>query len=108
MKLNPGKCAFVVSSGKFLGFTVSQSEIEANPKKIKVIIEMKPPKTVKEVHGLTGRVTALNRFVSRSIDKCLPFFRVLKKAFDKTDKCQKSFNELNAYLASPPLLSPSK
>jgi hypothetical protein len=69
---------------------------------------MKPPKMVKEVHGLTGRVAALNRFVSKSIDKCLPFFRVLKKAFDETDKCQKSFNELNAYLASPPLLSPSK
>ena len=49
MKLNPGKCAFGVSSGKFLGFMVSQRGIEANPDKIKAILEMAPPKTVKEV-----------------------------------------------------------
>ena len=34
MKLNPSKCAFGVSSGKFLGFMVSQRGIEANPDKI--------------------------------------------------------------------------
>ena len=34
MKLNPSKCAFGVSSGKFLGFMVSQRGIEANPNKI--------------------------------------------------------------------------
>ena len=34
MKLNPLKCAFGVASGKFLGFTVNQRGIEANPEKI--------------------------------------------------------------------------
>ena len=42
------------------------------------------------------------------MDKCLPFFKTLKKAFEWTDKCQKAFEELEAYLASPLLLSPSK
>ena len=56
MKLNPSKCAFGVYSGKFLGFMVSQRGIEANPEKIKVILEMQPPKTTKEVQRLTGRV----------------------------------------------------
>ena len=87
MKLNPSKCAFGVLSGKFLGFMVSYRGIEANPDKIQAILDMKPPQNLKEVQSLTGRVAALNKFVSKSTDKCLPFFRVLKKAFEWTDDC---------------------
>jgi hypothetical protein len=107
MKLNPAKCVFGVTSSKFLGFMVSQRGIEANPDKIKVILEMSPPKTIKEVQSLTGKAAALNRFVSRSTNKCLPFFRTLRKAFQWTEECQKAFEELKVYLSSPPLLSPS-
>ena len=67
---------------------VSPRGIEANPDKIKAILGMQPPKTTKEVQRLTGRVAALNRFMSQSTDKCLPFFRTLKKAFVWTDECQ--------------------
>ena len=49
MKLNPSKCAFGVTVGKFLGFMVSQKGIEVNPKKVRAITELAPPKTVKEV-----------------------------------------------------------
>ena len=108
MKLNPGKCAFGVMTGKFLGFMVSQRGIEANPDKIRAIMEMKPPKNRKEVQSLNGKVAALNRFVSRATDKCLPFFRTLKKSFEWTDECQQAFEELKAYLSAPPLLSPSQ
>ena len=69
---------------------------------------MSPPKNVKEVQSLNRRVTTLNRFVSRATNKCLPFFRILRKAFEWTDESQKAFEELKAYLAFPPLLSPSK
>ena len=48
MKLNPSKCAFGVSSGKFLGFMVSQRGIEANPNKIQAILDIEPPKKSKE------------------------------------------------------------
>ena len=108
MKLNPGKCAFGVTAGKFLGFMVSQRGIEANPDKIRAIMEMKPPRSVKEVQSLSGKVAALNRFVSRAMEKCLPFFRTLKKSFEWTDECQQAFEELKAYLSTPPLLSPSQ
>ena len=81
MKLNPSKCIFGVVSGKFLGFMVSQKGIEANPEKVQAIINMASPRTVKEVQKLTGRIVALNRFVSRATDKCLPFFKTLKQAF---------------------------
>ena len=107
MKLNPSKCAFGVSSGKFLGFMVSQSGIEANPDKIQAILDMEPPKNIKEVQSLTGRVAALNRFVFKVTNKCLPFFKILRKAFDWTDQCQKAFQDLKVYLTTAPLLSPS-
>ena len=81
MRLNPSKCVFGVVSGKFLGFMVSQRGIEANPEKVRAIIEMASPRTVKDVQKLTGRIAALNRFVSKATDKCLPFFKTLKQAF---------------------------
>ena len=108
MKLNPSKCAFGVSSGKFLGFIVSQRGIEANPKKVRAILEMRSLRTTKEVQSLTGRVAALNRFVSKATDKCLPFFKTLKKAFAWTGECEAAFQELKHYLSNPPLLSPSQ
>ena len=108
MKLNPNKCVFGVSSGKFLGFMVSQRGVKANLDKIQAILEINPPKNVKEVQSLYRRVAALNKFVSRAMDKCLPFFKILKKVFEWTNECQRAFKELKAYLAFPPLLSPSK
>ena len=80
MRLNPEKCTFRVEAGKFLGFMVSQRGIEINPKKIQAIREMTSPKSVKDIQRLTGRVAALNRFISRSADKCLPFFKLLKNS----------------------------
>ena len=61
---------------------VSQRGIEANPDKIRAIVEMVPPKNVKEVQNLNSKVAALNRFVSRATDKYLPFFCMLKKSFE--------------------------
>ena len=84
LKLNLVKYLFGVSLGKFLGFMVSQRGIEANPVKIRAILDMTSPKTVKEVQRLTRRVVALNRFVSKATDKCLPFFKTLKQVFHWT------------------------
>ena len=107
MKLNPSKCVFGVTARKFLGFMVSQRGIEVNPEKVRAILELEPLRTVKAVQSLNGKVAALNRFVSIATDKCLPFFRVLRKSFEWTDDCQKAFEDLKKYLLSPPLLSPS-
>ena len=70
MKLNPTKCAFGVSAGKFLGFIVNSRGIEANPFKIKAMLDMQPPSNTKEIQRLIGRIVALSRFVSRSSEKC--------------------------------------
>ena len=108
MKLNLNKCVFGVTAGNFLGFMVSQKGIEVDPKKIQAIMELAPPKMVKEVQSLNGKVVALNRFLSRATDKYLSFFRTLKKSFEWTTECQQAFEDLKVYLSSPPLLSPSK
>ena len=108
MKLNPSRCVFRVIAEKFLGFMVSKRGIEVNSEKVRAIMELGPPRTVKEVQSLNGKIAALNRFVSKATDKCLPFFRTLRKSFEWTDECQKAFEDLKKYLSSPPLLSPSK
>ena len=102
MKLNPTKCAFGVSIRKFLGFIVNNCGIEANPDKIKVVLNMQPPSNTKEIQRLTGRIVALSRFVSRSNDKCQPFFQVLKKAFHWDARCEEAFSTLKTYLSFPP------
>ncbi|GKV45985.1 hypothetical protein SLEP1_g53009 [Rubroshorea leprosula] len=80
MRLNPAKCIFGVESRKFLSFMVSRRGIKVNPKKIKAVAEMEPPKSVKDIQRLTGRVAALHRFISKSADKCLPFFKIMRSA----------------------------
>ena len=85
MKLNPSKCVFGVTARKFLGFMVSQRGIEVNPEKVWAIMELGQPRTVKEVQSLNGKIAALNRFVSKATDKCLPFFYTLRKSFEWTD-----------------------
>ena len=80
LKLNPEKCVFGVPSGKLLGFLVSQRGIEANPDKIKAIEQIEAPKRIKDVGRLAGCVAAMGRFISKSAERTLPFFKILKKA----------------------------
>ena len=109
MKLNPAKCAFRVSAGKFLGFIVNNRGIKANPDKIKAVLDMPPPTNIKEVQRLTGRIVALSRFVPKASDKCQPFFQVLKKAFQWDAHYEEAFIALKTYLSSPHILvSPSE
>ena len=108
MKLNPSKCTFGVTAGKFLRFIVYQRGIEINPDKIQAIMEIAPPRNIKEVQSLNGKVATLNRFMLRATNRCLPFFYTIKKSFECTAKCQQAFEDLKAYLSSLPLLSPSK
>jgi len=105
MKLNLANCAFGVSSGKFLGFMVSQRGIEANPEKVSAVLGMQSPQTTKQLQQLTRRIAALNRFISQSTDKCLPFFKILKKAFEWNSECEEAFEKLKEYLTNPALLS---
>ncbi|XP_021817131.1 uncharacterized protein LOC110759386 [Prunus avium] len=108
MRLNPTKCVFGVSSGRFLDFMISQRGIEANPDKIKAIINMEVLKTQKDIQSLTGRVATLTRFISKATDKCAPFFKALKEGkhhIEWTAECDKKFQDLKDYMGRAPLLS---
>ena len=107
MKLNPAKCTFGVTSGEFLGYIVTKRGIEANPKQIRAILELPSPKNAREVQRLTGRIAALNRFIARSTDKCLPFYNLLKRRekFSWDEASEKAFAELKQYLTTPPVLA---
>ena len=75
MKLNPAKCAFGVSAGKFLGFIVNNRGIEAKPDKIKIVLNMLPPSNIKDIQRLIKIIVALSCFVSRASDKVGLSFR---------------------------------
>ncbi|KAM2704946.1 hypothetical protein EV1_034216 [Malus domestica] len=108
MRLNPNKCAFDIGSSKFLGFMISQRGIEANPEKIKVILDMKEPVTSKYIQSLTGKVAALTRFISKATDKCAYFYKALKgskKYSTWTDECVEAFKNLKDYMSKAVLLS---
>ncbi|XP_056691954.1 uncharacterized protein [Spinacia oleracea] len=110
MKLNPTKCSFGVSAGKFLGYIVTQRGIEASPDQVRAIINIQSPRNIKEVQRLTGRVAALNRFISRSSDKCRLFYDVLRKnkGFNWSDDHETALQNLKKYMMSPPLPSKAK
>ena len=79
LQLNASKCSFGEGSGKFLGYMVTHRGIEVNPDQIRAIHSLQPPRNPKEVQKLTGMIAALNRFISRSADRCRPFFLLLHK-----------------------------
>ena len=68
---------------------------------------MSSSRNIHEVWQLIGRITALNRFVSKSADKGLLFFKILRKnkAFEWTDESEMAFQQLKEYLGSSPLLT---
>ena len=93
LRLNPEKCVFGVPSGKLLGFLVSHTGIEANPKMVKAIEEMSPPQTLKEMQKLAGCVTSLGCFMSKLGERALPFFKLMKKKgpFEWTPEADQAF-----------------
>ena len=107
LRLNASKCTFGVGLGKFLRYMVTHRGIEVNLNQIKAINNLQPPQNPKEVQKLTGMMAALNRFISRSADRCRPFFLLLHKwkEFEWTDECIVAFQKLKQYLSCPPIMS---
>ncbi|KAH7841594.1 hypothetical protein Vadar_031881 [Vaccinium darrowii] len=107
LKLNASKCAFGVSSEKFLGHLVTKRGIEANPNQITALQNLQSPRTTREVQRLTRMAATLNHFISKSSDRYRPFFQLLKKRerYEWGAEQERAFQELKAYLSSPPLLS---
>ena len=79
VRINLVKCAFKVINKKFLGFMLTKRGIKINPTKCKAILEMRSPTIVKKVQRSNGQIVALSRFMSKSTERCLSFYKILKR-----------------------------
>jgi len=106
MRLNPEKCKFGVQAGKFLGFHLTERGIEANPDKCRAFAELSTHKTKKCIQTLNGILTSLSRFVAKSAQHALPFFKHLRKEtmFEWKAECETALKHLKNALSQPPIL----
>nr|GEV91930.1 hypothetical protein [Tanacetum cinerariifolium] len=112
MKLNPKRCSFGVKEGKFLGYMVTSEGIRDNPKKTNAVADMQSSKTLKEMQSLSGKLASLNRFLSRSAERTMPFFDTLKNItkenkddFHWTEAAEQAFQELKTVIMELPTLT---
>ncbi|GKB98784.1 putative nucleotidyltransferase, ribonuclease H [Tanacetum coccineum] len=113
MKLNPKKCSFGMEEGKFLGYIVTSEGIRANPDKTKAVMDMPSPKTLKQMQSLSGKLAALNSFLSKSAERSLPFLDTLKKCTNKkdfrwTEAAEAAFLEMKKLVSELPTLTTPK
>ena len=108
LRLNSKKCTFRETFGKLLGYMVSERGIEADPDKIRAILDMPAPRTEREIRGFLGRLQYISKFIARLTDICEPIFQILRKSQPTVwdDQCQRAFERIREYLLSPLVLAP--
>ncbi|GJU59699.1 reverse transcriptase domain-containing protein [Tanacetum coccineum] len=109
MKLNPKKCTFGIEEGMFLGYKVSTRGLKVCPDKVDAVLSLPSPKCLKDVQKLNGKLASLNRFLAKSAEKSLPFFKTLKKCTKKSDFCwtaeaEEAFKQMKRLIAELPML----
>ena len=84
---------------------VTQRGIEANPLQLKAILQSPAPRSKKEIQQLTGRLAALDRFISRFTDRLKPFFTTLRGASraEWDEECHRALVAIKQYLTEPPI-----
>ncbi|GJR36598.1 reverse transcriptase domain-containing protein [Tanacetum coccineum] len=110
MKLNPKKCTFGMQEGMFLGYKVSTNGLRACPEKADAVLSLPSPRCIKDVQKLNGKLASLNRFLSKSAEKSLPFFKTLKKCTKKSDfqwtpEAEEAFKQMKKLIAELPTLT---
>ncbi|GJZ28267.1 reverse transcriptase domain-containing protein [Tanacetum coccineum] len=109
MKLNPKKCTFGIEEGMFLGYKVSTRGLKVCPDKVDAVLSLPSPKCLKDVQKLNGKLASLNRFLAKSTEKSLPFFKTLKKCTRKSDfywttEAEEAFKQMKQLIAELPML----
>ena len=84
LRMNPMKCAFGVSAGKFLGFLVHHRGISVDPVKATTIATMKKTTIVRELKSFLGRISYIRRFVPRLASVTSGLSKLLKKGAEFT------------------------
>ena len=96
LRMNPLKCAFGVSTRKFLGFLVHSRGIDVDPAKATAIATMKPPVTIKELKSFLRKVSYIQRFIHRLASITSACTKLLKKgqSFEWGEAQQTTFKRL--------------
>uniref|UniRef100_A0A2N9GY06 Uncharacterized protein n=1 Tax=Fagus sylvatica TaxID=28930 RepID=A0A2N9GY06_FAGSY len=104
LKMNPLKCAFGVSAGKFLGFLVHQRGIDVDPARASAIATMKPPTTHKELKSFLGKLSYIRRFIPGLAAVTSAFAPLLKKGapFHWSTECQEAFEKVQDIMTKLP------
>ncbi|GJZ22776.1 reverse transcriptase domain-containing protein [Tanacetum coccineum] len=110
MKLNPKKYTFGVEEGMFLGYKVNTKGLKVCPDKVDAVLSLPSPKCLKDVQKLNGKLASLNRFLAKSAEKSLPFFKTLKKCTKKSDfhwtaEAEEAFKQMKQLIAELPMLT---
>ncbi|GKD20720.1 reverse transcriptase domain-containing protein [Tanacetum coccineum] len=110
MKLNPKKCTFGVEEGMFLGYKVNSEGLKVCLEKVDAVLSLPSPKCLKDVQKLNGKLTSLNRFLAKSAEKSLLFFKTLKKCTKKSDfhwatEAKEAFKQMKQLIAELPMLT---
>ncbi|XP_070049133.1 uncharacterized protein [Nicotiana tomentosiformis] len=107
LRMNPLKCAFGVTSGKFLDFIVRHRGIKIDQAKVDTILKMPEPRHIHELKSLQGKLAYLRRFISNLDGRCQPFNRLMKKGVPlKWDQaCSNAFENIKSCLMKPPYKS---
>jgi len=107
MRLNPEKSFFGVTTGKFLGFMITQRGIEANPDKCEAILSMRSLSSLKEVQRLNWKLTTFSRFLSKLVEKAKLLYKLLKGPhnFKWSNRCQEMFHNLERDIVALPILA---
>ncbi|GJU70069.1 hypothetical protein Tco_1256328 [Tanacetum coccineum] len=94
----------------FLGHIMNTKGIKTCSKKTKAVVKFQKPRTLKEVQSLNGKLASLNRFLTRFMEKSLPFFKTLKRCIKKSDlqwalEAEHAFPKMKQQIATLPMLS---
>ncbi|GJS20157.1 reverse transcriptase domain-containing protein [Tanacetum coccineum] len=113
MKLNPKKCSFRMQEGMFLGYKVNTDGLKVCPDKADAVLSLPSPRCLKDVQKLNGKLASLNRFLSKSAEKSLPFFKTLKKCTKKSDfqwtqEAEAAFKQMKKLIAELSTLTAPK
>ena len=106
LKMNPLKCAFGVTLGKFLEFVFRHWGIEINHSKIDAIQKMPEPQNIYVLKSLQGKLAYIRRFITNLAGHCQPFNRLMKKdvLFEWDEACSNTFKSIKKYLLNPLVL----
>uniref|UniRef100_A0A2N9EDF9 Integrase catalytic domain-containing protein n=1 Tax=Fagus sylvatica TaxID=28930 RepID=A0A2N9EDF9_FAGSY len=104
LKMNPLKCAFGVSAGKFLGFLVHNRGIDVDPAKASAIATMKAPTSHKELKSFLGRLSYIRRFIPGLAAVTAVFTPLMKKGvpFVWSTTCQQAFENIQVIMTKLP------